>query len=194
MRVFALLTLSLLSLVYGQNSKYLLLESRNQHRQILLKPGEHVHFQGAVKSLHYRGVLKHVSDSSVVLTQSVWVPSPEGQSLHTTKMIVPLEDIHAVFVLPTNSWFRFRSLYYRTAITSGSLIIGGSSMRTLVDRENPEPLNFIFATAMMTSAVVMRYLGKYRYNVDKRWNLRVSEEYVEFDNELLTEHRTNLNP
>jgi len=194
MRVIALFTLSLLSLVYGQNSKYLILETHNQHKQILLKPGEHVHFQGADKIIHYRGVLQHVSDSSITIAQSVWMPSPEGRSVHSTKTIIPLDEIHAVFILPDNGWFRFRSTYYRTAITGGSVIIGSSSMRTLVERENPKPHNFILATAMMTSAVIMRHLGKYRYNVDRRWNLRVSEEAIEFDYEHITEVETRFYP
>ncbi|MEM7660317.1 MAG: hypothetical protein AAF399_29700 [Bacteroidota bacterium] len=176
---FMLCCLLWLGMVFpmGQAQKLLSLENPKKFKRILFQPGDYIRFQGQDGQAKYEGIIESIDESFVVLVKSVQVDGSDQNSL-LYRDYVPISEIRAVINSRPSPWRTFRNGYYATAILGGGMFIGLTTINTLTQDTSPDPTTLIVATGLLTSGLALRYLGRDKFKIGKRWQLRAIEPMI----------------
>ncbi|MEZ4777442.1 MAG: hypothetical protein R3D00_29975 [Bacteroidia bacterium] len=167
----------------GYSQKILALENVNKLKRIKYFPGDYIRFQGRDGDAKYYGIIESVDDSMLVLIKTVKYANSGDETNTTYKDYVPIREIGVVYNTEKTYWQYFKNMYSATAMVSGGVLIGGTSINTLLENDMPDPQSLLIATGILFSGLIVRYIGRDKYKVggDRRWQVRAMEPIVEGD-------------
>jgi hypothetical protein len=160
--------------LHGQ--KVLSLENATRFKRIIFEPGDYIRFQGQDGQAKYSGVIESIDESFVVLVKAVVIDDHQAdKTAQLYRDYVPVAEIRAVINSRPSPWRTFRNGYYATAILAGGVFIGGTTLNTMIEGSSPDPTTLVVASSLLTSGLLVRYLGRDKYKLGKRWELVVRD-------------------
>ncbi|MDX2245305.1 MAG: hypothetical protein SF052_00905 [Bacteroidia bacterium] len=167
----------------GYSQKILAVENVNKLKRVKYFPGDYIRFQGHDGEAKYYGFIESVDDSMVVLVKSVKFANSGDETNNMYRDYVPLREIAAVYNTDKTYWRYFKNMYSATAMISGGVLIGGTSLNTLLENDTPDPQSLIIATGILFSGFIVKYIGRDKYKVggNRKWQIRAMEPIVEGD-------------
>jgi len=159
--------------LHGQ--KVLSLENAARFKRIIFAPGDYIRFQGQDGQAKYSGMIEEIDESFVVLVKSIVIGDQTDKTAQLYRDYVPIEEIRAVINSRPSAWRTFRNGYYATAILAGGMFIGGTTLNTMIEGSTPDPTTLVVASGFLTSGLLVRYLGRDKYKLGKRWELVVRD-------------------
>lgn len=155
-----------LGAVWGQ-SGLRLVHARHAPRGFV--PGDQLGLYG--QEGKWRGRLLGYQDSMVWLMQAVPWPASEG-GIRYCRTPIPLGAIEAVDRPPRPNWLRFQRAYSGLSMATGSMIILGSSINTLVTEQTPQLGTLAVTALLLTSGLLIRLGQRRPYRMHHGWELR----------------------
>ncbi|MEZ4827236.1 MAG: hypothetical protein R3C61_13310 [Bacteroidia bacterium] len=167
----------------GYCQKILAVENVNKLKRIKYFPGDYIRFQGKDGDAKYYGIIESVDDSMVVLIKSVKFANAGDETNTLYRDYVPLSEIGTVYNTEKTYWRYFKNMYSATAMISGGVLIGGTSLNTLLENDTPDPQSIMIATGILFSGLIVRYIGRDKYKVggNHKWQVRAMEPMVDGD-------------
>jgi hypothetical protein len=112
-------------------------------------------------------------DSTVVLAMATEFEDDQGAASETFRDYVPLREIRLVYRRPTGSYGEyFRRMYANTAMVSGTSLIGGTLVNSLVYERSPHLNSLFIAGSILASGLLVQALSRDKYRLDRHWRLR----------------------
>ena len=181
MRLF--LFLIILLLVPGRicAQKVLALENYDRFKRIILYPGDNIRFKTFDSGSTYKGVIELVTDSTLVILKSVKVKGAKGTTRQEFRDWVPISEIKTIYSNKNDYWRYFKNMYSVMAMAGGAMLLAGTAVNTLTSSAKPDESSVIIASAILLSGLAVRYIGRDKYKIGKRWQLRAMEPVVEAD-------------
>ena len=188
MRMLLLYVLLLACCLPAFSQKYLALEHNKRFKRIIFKPGDYVRFQTHDGEAKYSGIIEAVDDSTIVLVKVVQLENEDDATNNVFRDYVPIKEIRAIYNGRPSYWKYFKRMYSGTAMVGGGLLIVITALNTLLENDVPDPNSLIITSAILTSGLIVRYIGRDKYKIGKKWSLRAMEPMV-LDSELETMRR-----
>lgn len=182
-RSFLVLTLLMLLLglylpVNGQNA--IALENSKRAKRIIFYPGDLIRFKTTYSDQDFHGIIEGLNDSTLILVNLASADRDRTDQSHPyTRNFVPLADIKIVFPPYKTGWDKFRNLYYGSTMAGGSLTVTGSVIHSFIENQVPDLEGLAIVSGLMTSGLLLKYLGRNKYKVGKRWKLRAFSTSLE---------------
>ncbi|MEO0899664.1 MAG: hypothetical protein AAFY71_24855 [Bacteroidota bacterium] len=174
MRLFCsmlLFFILLSSSIYSQ--KVLSLENVNRFKRITFHEGDFIRFRMKEERNDYNGHIVTISDSMVVIAKNIRLPGENEEAVRTVRDYIPIHQIGLIYYAPRTYARMMRMGYYRSSLVTGGILIGTSSVNTLVTGETPKRGDFLLAAGILGSGLIARLAGKEVYRIGKRgWRLR----------------------
>jgi len=162
----------LLPALFGQQ-KALAVENPRKFKRIYFYPGESIRFQTYDSKAKYQGRIVRVMDSTVVLAMKANFADAHGSGSETFRDYVPLKEIRLVYRRPTGSYGEyFRRMYAGTAMLSGSILITGTLVNSLVYERTPHLNSLFLAGSTLVSGLLVQALSRNKYRLNRNWRLR----------------------
>ena len=120
-------------------------------------------------------MIEEIDESFVVLVKSIVIDDQTDKTAQLYRDYVPIHEIRAVINSRPSPWRTFRNGYYATAILAGGMFIGGTTLNTMIEGSAPDPTTLVVASGFLTSGLLVRYLGRDKYKLGKRWELVVRD-------------------
>lgn len=165
--------------------KYLSLENPKKFKRIIFQPGDYIRFQTRDGNARYHGTIEAVYDSVVVLVKTIKMANSGDATNNVFRDYVPLHEIQAVYNGKKSYGRYFRNMYAAAATIGGGALIGITSLNTLLERGKPDQTSLIIASGLLTSGLIVRYLGRNKWKIGNQWQLHAREPMV-LDRELLS--------
>jgi hypothetical protein len=183
MRIHFLLLLLLLTGYSLPAQKVLAVENVHRLKRITFQPGDFIRFQTRDSKARFNGVIETVTDSNLVIVRAVKMEN-EGDATNTVfRDYVPLREIEMVYDPAKTYWKYFKNMYSGMAMIGGGMLITFTAVNSIAGDQVPDPTSVIIATGILTSGFIIRYIGRDKYRVGKRWTLRAMEPMVLEDRE-----------
>ncbi len=176
---FFLLLLSILCSFQAYSQKVLALENPARFKRIIFKPGDYIRFGTDDSQARFSGTIESIDDSVVVIVKVVTVENEGDATNNVFRDYVPIREITKVYNPDQGWWYYFRNMYSGTAMIGGGVLILGSIFNSWVLDSPPDPSSIILASSIYASGLIVRYLGRNKYKIGKRWKLRAMEPIVE---------------
>lgn len=182
MQIMRYMLLSLLVLILGtiplmSQQKVLSLENPTKYKRYIFAPGEYIRFQTHDSNAKYDGIIESLDDSVIVLVKQFRL-NKDDRHPRIFRDYVPLKEIKAVYLNEPSFWRRLRYGFYRTTLVGGSVVISGTVVNTLTGGGAPDPLFLILSSSILTSGLIVRYLGRDKFKLGKKWFLKAKEPIV----------------
>lgn len=160
-----------------QGQKILSLENIQKFKRITFHKGDFIRFRMKEDKTDYNGHIQEISDSMIVVAKNVQVPGENIEGIRTVRNYVPIKEIGMVYYAPRTYARMMRMGYYRSTLVTGGILIGGSSINTLVTGQIPERRDFLLAAGILGSGLLAKFAGKdvYKIKDNNGWRLRVME-------------------
>jgi len=151
--------------VWGQSQ--LLIEHPKRQDRVSMQVGDLISLTQSEEKV--RGRITHFSDSSIWITTETRVVGAQETDLRVYREEVLLSEIQSIDKQHSRSWRRFQRIYSGTTMAGGSMVILGSSVNAMAT-DRPPSLTAIAVTGLvLTSGLVVRMLGRRRYQRKKGW-------------------------
>jgi len=174
MRFFALVGLLFcycISPLLGQNT--LELAHRKKGKVDTYELGTSLKLQCAWQSSKVMGELTRIEPDYFVLTREVALDPRDPENLTQYHERIAMDDVVFLYPEPNLHLRKFQRTYSMGAMVVGSLMIGGSIAEAMMN-ENPPKLTHIgIASGILFSGLVVRYFGRQKIRLGKKWRLRV---------------------
>lgn len=163
------LLLSCLPLITWSQSKLYLFHPQSE-QQTVFQTGDLVSLIGPDGLI--KGRINHMSDSSLWLNIETHPFGTQETNLRSYREQIPLQDVQAV-AYNNPRWRRFQRGYSGATLAIGGVVFLGTTCRTLVTDAPPRMAPLAIATLLLSSGLVVRYVGRDRYNMKRGWELQV---------------------
>lgn len=161
-----------------QAQKVLSLENPAKFKRILFQPGDYIRFGTDDTQAKFSGLIESVDDSVVVIVKTVKIENEGDATTNVFRDYVPIREITKVYEMDRNWWFFFRNMYSGTAIIGGGALILGTIINSIILDTPPDPNSIILASSVSASGLLVRYLGRNKYKIGKKWQLRAMDPMV----------------
>lgn len=165
----------------GFSQKILSVENPRKFKRIMYFPGDYIRFQGKDGKSSYHGLIEAVDDSMIVLIKSIKQANSGDETTNTFRDYVPISEIGTVYNTEKTYWQYFKHMYSGTAMVAGGVLIGGTSVNTLLEQQTPKAESLLIATGILVSGLIVRYIGRDKYKIGNRWQIRAMEPLVDND-------------
>lgn len=172
--LFLSITLCITLPAWGQ--KHLALENVRKFKRITYGPGDLIRFQVLDDKTRYHGIIESVNDSLLIIVTEVKTPGKGGA---TYRDYVPINNIRTILPIKKGYWEYFRRMYYAGTMASGSALIGIGVANGIIEHQTPDFDSMVIVTGLMTSGLIVRYIGRDKYKIKKRWRLRAIWPYAQ---------------
>ena len=158
--------------------KVLSLENPNKFKRHIFEPGDYIRFHTHDSQARFSGVIEALNDTIIVLVKQVYDSDQRDATPRTFRDYVPISEIKVLYLTKPSFWGKLKETYYRSTMVGGSIVIGGTVINTLTGGGPPDPIFMILSTSILTSGFLVKYLGRDKYKIGKKWTLRVMEPMV----------------
>lgn len=172
------LTIVLITFTSAQAQKVLSLENPVKFKRILFQPGDYIRFGTDDSQAKFSGMIEAVDDSTVVIVKTVKIENKGDATTNVFRDYVPISQITSVYEKDRNWWYFFRNMYAGTAIIGGGGLLLGTIINSIILDTPPDPSSIILASAVSASGLLIRYLGRNKYTIGKRWQLRALDPMI----------------
>ncbi|MEM8891145.1 MAG: hypothetical protein AAGD28_24420 [Bacteroidota bacterium] len=155
--------------------KVLALENAKKFKRLFFKQGDFIRIEANDSQARYSGYIESVNDSSVVLVKIVKMENEGDATNNVFRDYVPLSEIKAIYNGEKTYWHYFRNMYSGTAMVGGGVLILITSANTLLENQEPDASSILIATGILISGLAIRYIGRDKYKIGKRWKLRAMD-------------------
>ncbi len=178
MRVTLLLVISLLFMTSVPAQKVLAIENVYRMKRIIFQPGEFIRFQTHDGNSRYNGVIESVNDSMMVIVRSVKMENEGDATNNLFRDYVPLREISVVYDPTQNYWKYFKNMYSGLAMIGGGMLLTFTAINSWTQDRAPDPGSVVIATSIMTSGFIVKYIGRDKFRIGKKWQIRSMEPMI----------------
>lgn len=170
--LYILLSFILLSpSIFAQH--VLSLEKRKSFKRVYLLPGDFIRFQVQGDDAVYHGYIGAVTKKDLIIVKNINLGDDEEDALQVFKDYVPLENISIIYPSENNYWQYFKKMFYSGTMAGGSALVGIATVNSIIDKQTPDLNSLIIVSSMMAAGLGIRYTGRNKYKIGKRWQLVV---------------------
>ncbi|MEM7369167.1 MAG: hypothetical protein AAF587_11255 [Bacteroidota bacterium] len=159
------------------SQRILSLENPTKYKRHIFAPGDYIRFHTHDSGAKFSGIIEAIDDSVIVLVKQFRLDREDAHP-RIFRDYVPLSEIKAVYLNKPSFWGRLRHGFYRTTLVGGSVVIVGTAVNTLTGGGAPDPTFMILSTSILTSGLIVRYLGRDKFKLGKKWFLKAMEPMV----------------
>ena len=163
----------------------LTVEHGRKNKLISYCPGDEIRIIGRYQGKRHSGIIERIEDSTLILLRPIKMPFKDGHNQEYYRDYVPLSDIEAVYVNKESFLRKARHFYSGTAMVGGGFIIGTTSVNTFIDGKPPSYRKIVLATGILVTGFIVRYLGREKYKIGKKWVLNSSEPANDLEDEYI---------
>lgn len=149
------------------------LEKRKSFKRIYYLPGDFIRFQVHDDGAVYHGFIESVTQKDLVLVKSISLGNTDEDDLQVFRDYVPLENISVIFPSEDHYWQYFRKMFYAGTMAGGSALIGIATVNSIIEKQTPDLGSLIIVSSIMTLGLGVRYTGRNKYKLGKKWQLVV---------------------
>ncbi|MEL7529744.1 MAG: hypothetical protein AAFN10_00475 [Bacteroidota bacterium] len=177
--VFLLISIGLIASLAGQSLqkpvKVLTLENAKRFKRIVFRPGDYIRFQTHDGRAQYNGQIESINDSSIVILKVVKMTNEGDATNNVFRDYVPIREIDMVYNPHKTVWQTFKNWYSGSAMISGGGLILITALNAWTSDLPPDPNSVLIATGILTSGFIVRYIGRDKYKLGDKWQLKTME-------------------
>lgn len=158
--------------------KVLVLENPVKFKRFFFFPGDFIRFQGKDGYSRFSGRIEAVDDSMLVLIKAVSLEDEAGEDHRVYRDYVPLHEIGAVYPPKRTTWSYVKNIYSGSAMIGGGGLIGLTAVNALIYESPPDINGLIVAGGILVSGFIMRYIGRDKYKIGPKWQIRTMEQLM----------------
>lgn len=157
----------------AQSQRQLAIENAKKFKRITYYPGDLIRFQTVESKDRINGMIEAITDSTIIIIKTLNIPYKDGSSaISTFRDHIPLRMIRAVYPQDQSTWYQFRNIFYAGTIIGGTGLIGVSIANSLIENQVPDFNSLTIVAGIMTAGLAVRYLGRNKYRIGKKWELK----------------------
>ncbi|WNJ16106.1 hypothetical protein [Pontibacter sp. G13] len=169
-----------LALPWGMSQQTLTIRHARKGKELTFALGDFIRIQGRDRVTRYSGYLESLEDTALILFRNV-EQQEQDASDRMYRIAIPYSQIRAIYNPKSTKWTKFKHQFSAGTMVAGGTIIGGTVVNTLVFENPPEPVALLLATGILTCGFVVRYIGRDKYKIGKKWKLQVRGESLPLD-------------
>ncbi|MEM6346283.1 MAG: hypothetical protein AAF927_20510 [Bacteroidota bacterium] len=155
--------------------KVLTLENVKRYKRIVFRPGDFIRFQTKDGKAQYNGQIESINDSSIVLLKIVKMANEGDATNNVLRDYVPIREIDMVYNPYKTAWKTFKNMYSGSAMIGGGGLIIITALNAWTSDLPPDPSSVLIATGILTSGFIVRYIGRDKYKLGEKWQLKTME-------------------
>jgi len=155
--------------------KVLTLENAKRFKRIVFRPGDFIRFQTRDGRAQYNGQIESINDSSIVILKVIKMANEGDATNNVLRDYVPIREIGIVYNPYKTGWKTFKNMYSGSAMIGGGGLIIITALNAWLSDLTPDPSSILIATGILTSGFLIRYIGRDKYKLGDKWQLKTME-------------------
>ncbi|MFK7924506.1 MAG: hypothetical protein AB8H47_21295 [Bacteroidia bacterium] len=155
--------------------KVLTLENVKRYKRVVFRPGDYIRFQTHDGRAQYNGQIESINDSSIVILKVIKLANEGDATNNVLRDYVPIREIDMVYNPNKTGWKTFKNMYSGSAMIGGGGLIVITALNALTSDLPPDPSSVLIATGILTSGFLVRYIGRDKYKLGDKWQLKTME-------------------